>query len=193
MNLNYSKTKLKAVYSRYKDEIEDIILFGSIMRGKENPNDIDVLVIFKKKINKEIESKIKETIDNLELDINSITLKEFQSEGFVAREGVYLEGKSLITNKKIGESIGFLSIAFLQYDLKHVRGSSRTRFYYALHGRRDQIGILRQIQAKKFSDSLIIVSYDNIEPLKIFFDHLKIEYRVIPALIPKQIEKILFS
>ena len=171
-------------------EIEDIIIFGSYMKGKEKPNDIDVLLIFKQKINKQIELEFKK-LTNLEIDINSTTLKELEGEGFIAKEGLYLEGKSLVTNKKISESIGFVSIAFIKYDISKIKGSERIKFYYALQGRGKEKGFLSKIGAKRYANNLIVCDYSLIEKVKPFFDYWKLDYQVIPSLIPKRLKIIL--
>jgi len=57
MKLNTTKlSKLsKTFQKKYKEEIKDIILFGSSLRGKLEQEDIDILILFNKKTNKEIE------------------------------------------------------------------------------------------------------------------------------------------
>jgi len=109
------------------------------------------------------------------------------------KKGFTWKVEVLSITKKIGEKIGFASVAFLQYDLKDIKGSLRTRFYYALQGRRGEKGVIERLGAKKFSDALILIDYETIEPLKVFFDQWKIEYRVIPALIPKRLKKVLLN
>ena len=52
------KNKLREI-AKKNSEIEDIILFGSIVRCKEKPNDIDILLLFKNKIDKEIEYDVR--------------------------------------------------------------------------------------------------------------------------------------
>ena len=41
------QNKLKNMMNK---EVDDILLFGSTVRGKEKPEDTDILIIFKKKI-----------------------------------------------------------------------------------------------------------------------------------------------
>ena len=67
------RTKLSRSVNKFStlEEIEDIILFGSIQRAKDSPRDIDVLVIFKNKVNKNIEQEIKNTIG---IDVTRSTL-----------------------------------------------------------------------------------------------------------------------
>ena len=91
----------REIKNKYNEEIEDIILFGSYLKGKEFPNDVDVLLIFKKKVDKKIETELKKALNIKNIELNSVTKKEFENEDFIAREGIYLEGFSLIKDKKI--------------------------------------------------------------------------------------------
>ena len=65
------KKALKKLIEKEK-EIHDIVVFGSIVRGKEKPGDIDVMVIFKKNVNKEIEYQIRKK--NKEKDKENICI-----------------------------------------------------------------------------------------------------------------------
>ena len=195
--MRFPKTRLikaaKSVYDKYHAEIKDIILFGSVMKGKEKPRDIDILIIFNKKVDKAIESYFKAKLNLEAADINSTTLEEFKSEGFIAREGVYLEGLSLINNELMSESIGFASIAFVKYALDNIKGSRRIRFYYALQGRNKAKGFLSEVGAKRYSKNVIICEYYKIEMIKPFFEQWKIEYTITPALVPKRLKHILLN
>jgi len=173
-------------------EIEDIILFGSYMKGKDKPNDIDLLIIFKNKINKNVESQLKIN-STLNLDINSITLDELNGENFIAKEGLYLEGLSLKNDFLLSKNLGFHSFCFFKYDLSHIIGSERVKFYYALNGRNKQKGILQTIGAKKFSEELIICEYNKLEQLKDFFKTWNLEYELIPSLIPTRLKHLLLT
>jgi predicted nucleotidyltransferase len=183
----------KLIYNQYQKEIEDIIIFGSYMKSKENYNDIDVLIIFKTKINKKIEVKLKEKFNLKKIDLNSTTLKDLDENNFIAQEGIYLEGKSLITEKSVSEKWGFKSIAFINYDLKKIKGSNRTRFYYALQGRNDQEGYLEKVGAKRYSENVLICDYTIVEKIKTFLDYWKIDYKITPTLIPKRLFKVMLN
>ena len=179
------------IFKNYGDDIDDIILFGSYVKGSNEYNDIDILMIFKKKINKTIETEFKNKLDIPKLDINSITLEELKGDGFIAKEGLYLEGKSLVSGKFLNEILGFTSIAFIRYDISKILGSSRTRLYYALYGRGGSQGFLKEIKARKYSDNIIICDYLVVEKVKEFLEHWKIEYEITPALVPKRLKNVL--
>ena len=55
------KNELKKILS---SELIDVVLFGSAIRGKEKPNDLDVLVLFKNNVIKEIEYRIRKILEN---------------------------------------------------------------------------------------------------------------------------------
>jgi predicted nucleotidyltransferase len=173
------------------NEIDDIILFGSYLKGKEKPKDIDLLIIFKEKINKKIEFEIKTKL-NKKFEINSIIKKELNEDNFIAKEGLYLEGYSFKNKKMLNEILGFNSFAFVKYDLKNIKGSKRIRFYYALMGRNNN-GFITTIKAKRFSDNVIICNYSDIFKLEEFFINWNINYVIIPSLIPKRLSHILIK
>jgi predicted nucleotidyltransferase len=183
-------TKICKEIIKKDSQIEDIILFGSYMKGKIKPNDIDLLIIFKNKINKEIEKIIKNKLD-LNLDINSITINQLQDDNFIAKEGLYLEGLSLKESTPLAKKLGFSSYALLKYDLSNIKGSNRIRFYYALNGRNNQQGFLKEISANKFSEEIIFCQYNQVEKLKDFFKSWNIEYQLIPTLIPQRLNNVL--
>ena len=116
-----------------------------------------------------------------------------ESDNFIAKEGIYLEGISIVKNRKISDLLGFSSLAFIKYDISNIKGSDRIRFYYALQGRNKSKGFLDEIGAQRFSESVIICDYSIIEKLKSFFDQWKIEYQVIPSLIPKRLRHIILK
>jgi predicted nucleotidyltransferase len=103
-----TRTKLCRSVKKFSGfaEIDDIILFGSAQRGKEDPADIDVLVVFRTKVSKRLEQEIRRSCNVAGLEINSTTRQELESDGFIAREGVYLEGYSLIKRKKKSDLLG---------------------------------------------------------------------------------------
>ena len=43
------KFEIIKFYKKNKDIILDIIIFGSFIKGKENPKDIDILILYKNK------------------------------------------------------------------------------------------------------------------------------------------------
>lgn len=191
-NIFYKTAKSLA---KQNDSIRDIIMFGSFLKGKKKVNDIDILIIFEKSVNKSFEREFKKKIIEIKsdynLDINSVTISDFRNDSFIAKEGIFLEGISLLRKKTISKEQGFFSVAFVQYSLDNVKGSKRTRLYYALNGRNDQKGFLKTIAAKRFSQNSILFPYDKIEEVKEFFKLWGVEIQIIPSMIPYRLKHIL--
>jgi len=182
------RNKLKAISDQ---EVSDIILFGSAARGKEKPNDIDILVIFKEKINKETEYTIRKEIEKIynSVSIISKTERTISDESFDARESMLFEGKSLITGKGMPERYGFSPFGMFKYNFGDWSNLQKTKFYHALNGRSNIKGIADLLNCIKLSDSLMLTPLDKIEEFREFLDSWKIEYTYIPTLIPKRLSK----
>ena len=114
--------KISRTASKKYAEIEDIILFGSFMRGKANPDDIDILVLFKNKVNKDIEYEIKKSLSNIikNISIISKTAETAKEASFDGREGMLFEGYSLINSRFIASDSGFASFLFFLYPAQHL-------------------------------------------------------------------------
>lgn len=180
--------KTKVFYKKNKSEIEDIILFGSIMRGKENFSDIDVLIIFKNEVNKNTEYEFKKLFLNHNLQIISRTESNQKEASFAARDNILFEGYSLIRKTYLASDHGFTSLGIFSYQTKGLSNTQKTRFYYAFNGRNSE-GFAKASNCIKMSDNLIAVRLENIEEVKDFFDYWKIEYKYFSCLIPERMAK----
>lgn len=184
------KNDLKKIVKTCPD-LADILLFGSAVRGKEKPADIDILVIFRKKVNKTVEYEIKKQFDKYlkNVSIISKTEKGIIDPAFDARESVLFESISLIDGKNIRTKYGFTATGLFKYDFKDWTKLRKTKFYHALNGRSGKKGITDDLGIIKLSDGLLLVSLDNIEKLRDFLDSWEIEYRYIPLLLPKRMNR----
>ena len=193
LELTKFSNEAKKLYSKYEDEIDDIIIYGSSMKGKDKPNDIDVLIIFSEKVNKEVEYSFRNSLKSFSeiTSVNSVTLKELRSGNFAATEGLYLEGYSLIRRKLLAEEMALLGTAIIIYDVSKIKGSDRIRFYYALNGRNGSKGFVLSVGAKRLADNVLLCKYDKIEEIKPFFEQWKIPIEILPALIPKRLEVLM--
>ena len=190
MNAIITKLSKVAIASKkkYPEEIEDIILFGSLVKGKSEPKDIDILIIFKEKVIKEIEYSFRQLLPD-KASVISKTKKTLFDASFDAREGVLFEGYSLIDLDYVGSRYGFQSWGLFLYETKGISNNTKTRFYYALNGRGDQKGISKKFRCIKLSDRAILVPLEQIEPMKEFFNYWNIEYKPIPSLIPSRLSR----
>ena len=186
-------TKLKKEVKRIFDENEgilDIILFGSVVRGKQHPEDLDILLLFSRKIEdktiQKLESILKKTEYNFEL--TTATYADLFSTSFLPRDTIF-DGISLISGKKISEGFGYKTFVLFKYSLKGFTNSQRVRFFYSLKGRYGK-GLLKEMGYRFGKDSFIIFS-DKVEEFKKFLESWKVDYKELEALIPERRENIL--
>ena len=182
----FLETESKKTYKCHNSEILDIILFGSTVKGKEKPNDIDILLLFKEKKDQQIIYDFRKALEkklSLPIEVTGKTYEELLSSSFVARESFLTEGYSLVHTTSVAESLGFMPRILFIYELKGKTKSECMRFYYSLHGR-NTTGILTTLRSIKFTESSILCPIEFEENMKEFFTNWNILFREIPILLP---------
>lgn len=180
MSNNYLKHLILISKSFAKQhDILDIILYGSAIKGKETPRDIDILLIFNKKPLKEravISQKLKEKLKIKEIDIKTINLEELFQKDFLARQGILIEGYSLLYQIKFSERMGFVGYALFTYNLKSLNHNEKTKFTYALIGRKTQ-GMIKQLEAEPLGKGVVIVPIKNSIIFEEFLQKWNVNYK----------------
>jgi len=160
------------------DKVIDVIIFGSYVRNKENPKDIDLCILIKK----EQEKKVLDLIDSLRniLDerfhINTIMEGDIIS-GNTLTKTLFNEGVSIKTNKKFAESIGFKPKSLFKYSLKNFSPSKRVRFHYLLKGRNSE-GILKEINGNLLSNGILIVDTEKEDITKRILERWGVKFEI---------------
>ncbi len=169
-------------------ELLDVLLFGSAVRGKSTPSDIDILLLFQEKVDKNTEYMVRKVLEKHEKNISLIskTEKNILDPAFDARESILFEAKSLLTKKNIAQQYGFSSFGMFKYNFNQWSKLQKTKFYYALNGR-GKIGIADQYKSIKLSDSVMLVPLEHIEEFRSFLETWKIDYKYIPLIIPSRL------
>jgi predicted nucleotidyltransferase len=187
------KSEIKRFFNKNKEVLLDIILFGSSVKGKEKPNDIDILLLYKSSKNIDVSYALKKTIEakGYYIEITDKTYNELLNPNFIAGISIISEGYSLVYNKFLFEGLGYLSFNLFKYELKQFNKSERMRFYYSLYGRNNEKGMLKILNSIKFSDSIILCPVENVERMKEYFDTWKLKYVEFLILIPERIKNIL--
>lgn len=160
-------TLKKQLESEKRDKaIFDIVLYGSALKGKESPRDIDIMVIFlegllKERLDKiqEIKFRIKKEMKQ-EIDIKQILLKELFSPAFLAKTGILLEGFSIFNDAPFSENLGFRSCALFWYNLDGLTHTQKVKFNYILAGRKTK-GIIEQLDGKRLVNGAVKVPMKN--------------------------------
>jgi len=170
--------------------IIDIVLFGSVVRGKKYPQDIDLLLLFSRKVDDAVASELETLLKATEYKIEITTVKysDLFSESFLPRDTIF-DGISLISGKKISQGFGYKPFVIFKYSLRGFTNSQRVRFFYTLRGRYGK-GLLKEMGYRFGKDSFLIFS-EKAEEFKKFLESWKITYQEVEALIPERRENIL--
>ncbi|MEK6876138.1 MAG: nucleotidyltransferase domain-containing protein [Nanoarchaeota archaeon] len=181
-------SKVYSIIKENEDEILDIVLFGSLVRGKEKPRDIDLLIIYKTKININLDYRIKKEFEfiGFEVDLVSKNYKDLFESSFLAREAYIFEGYSLMQKKFIADGLGYNPMVLFKYDIHNLNKSQRMRFYYSLYGRNTE-GMIKKLKLNKFSERIIISPVGESEEVKDYLNSWNIKYIEVPILIPSRI------
>lgn len=166
--------------------IWDLVLFGSSVRGKLRPGDLDVAIIFncllkldeKLSISQTVKEKLGEGWQVIGVDLN-----DFTDEGFVARTGIIAEGYSIRRNKPVSTLLGFTPTALFTYSLEALSNTDRTRLKYALSGRKKEEGLLPKWGGTYLGKGCIQVPVEHMDELKELFERYEIRFTARKTLI----------
>ncbi len=183
-------SKVKEFYEKNKEEVLDIIFFGSVPKGKERPADVDILVVYKSRIDLDLSHELKKKLSYVgEIEITSKTYAQLFEPSFLAREVFLSEGYSLISRKFLHEGLGYSSFVLYKYDLKDLNKTKRMQFYYSLYGRTNK-GMLDELSSFKFSENLILTPVTESERMKEYLQKW-VQFIEIPLLIPLRLVEII--
>lgn len=152
----------KYLESEKDKSIFDIIIYGSAVKGKLAPEDIDIAVIFKGGNLRERLEKIQSIKNRLKplnkkVDIKQLTLEDLFSSAFLAKEGIILEGISIFRNKSFSETMGFKSSTLFWYSLQGLTHTQKVKFNYILAGRNTITGIIKEFQIERLANGAVKV------------------------------------
>jgi len=177
MNNNSFKS-IDTFYKKNTAEIIDIIIFGSTIRGKKNPKDTDIIIIYKNKINDDKTYGLQKTLEKegLNPEILQKTYKEIFNEGFLAREAILKEGYSIVNKGLLSRKLGYTSYILFRYDMKDLTKTKKIQFYYSLYGRNKNEGMMQKLGLIKFSESTILCPIEKSEEAREYLQQQNISY-----------------
>ncbi|MEW6408447.1 MAG: nucleotidyltransferase domain-containing protein [Patescibacteria group bacterium] len=168
------------------NKILDIILFGSYIKEKEKPKDIDLAILFKEEDYNYID-KINLKIKNIIQKYNLIPHIQVLLIDNIFKEPLYLtllhEGFSIKNKIYISKSLKTESCILIIYSLKNLNYSKKTLFGYALKGRTGKKGLLYQINGKTIGRNSILIPTNKLEIIKDFLNLWGIKYSIERVLI----------
>lgn len=173
------KESLKSLLKK-ESFLADIFLFGSALKSKEKPRDVDVIALVREKDYEKIENavySIKKLGDKLMLNlhIESIVIDNLFGERVYS--SIIHEGFSIREMKFIRELLNFKSYMLFTYKLENKKQSDKVRFSYALYGRKKGEGLLKNLKGEIIGKSSILIPIEKQEIMKSFLKNWNIEYK----------------
>ncbi len=186
----------KAIYEVVKEfvesheEVSDVILYGSTVLGKENPNDLDIMVLTRKKLPAlelrnlilELKGKLSEIIPRDRLDIRAMSLEELFDPNNLASLGVVIEGLSLKRNKPLAELMNGKAYTLFRFTLEGLSRKDRVRFQYALKGRDMKSGLLKELNGEQWGAWVIVIPIQHTYRFRDFLELWGIKYEAFTIL-----------
>jgi len=193
MTLNEFLKSQRLIFENFKNSnkcIWDIVIYGSIIRGKENPADMDIAIIISEKklfaFKLELAQKLRQSLkfQNLKFDVKVVDFDDFQDSNFLARQGIILEGFSVTRNKFLGEIFGFKQYCIFKYGLQNLSLTKKRVFSYALSGRYGEEGLKNSKKIEQLGRGVLKVPIQHSEEFESFLQHYGVDYKIEYCLIP---------
>ena len=140
--LSEIKNKLGKVLN--DKEVHDVIIFGSFIKGKTKPEDIDIAII---------SDREKFKIKGFHISVISIN-DFFKPVGLI--NTLLREGYSLIRNKSFSEVYGFKNQCLFKYELSDLPASKKVQVVNFLRGRRDEKGLVLEKGGEWISNQVFL-------------------------------------
>lgn len=154
-----------------KDQnIVDIIIFGSSVKAKDDPKDIDLALILHREdytVIEKISAEVRVALKGKNVHLEPLIVTT------LFKEPLYLtlihEGFSIKSNSFLATQLGTKSLILITYSLISLSHSKKTLFGYALKGRKNQKGFIDQVEGKTVGRNNVLVPTENYEQLNAFF------------------------
>lgn len=128
--------------------ILDVILFGSSIKGKHNPSDIDIAVISEKQAPSQKEP----------YHISNINPREFALDPPMLANILLREGYSLRRNKPFAQRFHFTSKILFTYDLRDLSPSKKVKIVNILRGKN---GLVAQCKGEWIARQVFLAPIEN--------------------------------
>jgi len=157
-----------------KKEIDDIIIFGSFIKGKDKAEDIDVAVLFSN-FSRNIWMEINNIGENYHLVKTKFS--NILEEPMLWQTLIH-EGYSLKHNAMLSNIIGIKPNFLFEYELDKLDKTNKQTFSHALYGTGGRKSFLKSIKGTKLGNKKVLVPFDKSEEIREFFNTWKIAYTV---------------
>ena len=173
MHLEKLKRSLR---SKLIEGVMDIILFGSSIKGRLSPGDIDLAVIVEDKADI---VKVQRSFDDLreEIQITFVKFSDIINRHILLKQALVHEGFSIRFDKFVHDILGFEAFTLFTFSLKHLTQREKVRFQYALYGRGEELGLLQRVSGEKIAKGAIVVPVSSESEVEDFFKLWRVPFR----------------
>lgn len=159
-------------------ELDDILIIGSFVKGKENPGDIDLCFIFNK-YNDGLIKKAYSLFEKKNLTVH-ITKTRF-SNLFIEPQlwqTIIHEGYSVQNKQEVSKLLNMQPFMLFEYNLKNLDATKKQTFSHALYGTGGRVSFLGLNKGSKLGKSSVIVPIETSEQIREFLNTWGIVYKV---------------
>jgi len=168
MNLKILSKLKKELKKLIEDkEILDIIIFGSVVKGKAQPRDIDIALITEK------EKKI--YIKGYHISI--IRPNEFFTNPPMLANTLLREGYSIKHNKPLSEVYNFKNRVLFKYDLAGFKSAEKVKIVNILHGKNKGKGMVEENGGEWLANQVFILPIESEYILERFLINSGVKFK----------------
>lgn len=168
---DYLKIK-KKIKNILNDTILDVFLFGSFVRGKEQPGDIDLCVVFRNEVDVKVIKSIKKGLE-LNTHISMLTADNFFQKLHSLAPTILFEGISLVDDKFIAEKYGLKQMFLFKYDISAMNQSKKTRFVRLLRGKNN---LVQKLHGEFVSPGVFLLPLETEGSIIEFLEYWDVNY-----------------
>lgn len=173
------KASLKS-FLRKESYLVDLILFGSALKGKVKPGDVDLIALVRGSDPEKIENilyKLRKNGEELELDLHTEPIiVDYMFDPKVYPLLLH-EGFSIRCSEFIHKKLNLQPLVLITYLLESKSASDKVRFSYALYGRNKGEGLLGKISGRTVGKGSILIPISQQEVIRAFFKQWEVEYQ----------------
>ncbi len=170
-------SRLKSEWKKsWKKELVDIFVFGSFARGKTKPRDIDICLVFRDKISRQILKKI-ETLLGENYHLSSLVVDNFFAKPHSLAKTLLLEGKSLLSGNTFADVFHLKANLLYSYNLAREKASKKVRFVYLLRGRGKLPGLVEKWKGQFISNNAFLVPINQDSEVREVLEKWRVKYQ----------------
>jgi predicted nucleotidyltransferase len=169
-----SSIKNKLGFLSKNPEVIDVIIFGSAIKGKTLPSDIDIAIIIRNDLPENINNKIR-NLENFHVSI--IKCEEFFLKTPSIVSTILREGYSIKNSRYVAENFRFSSRVLFSYSLVSLNPSRKVKVVNLLRGKGSEKGMVEKNGGEWIANQVFISPVSAGSFFEEFFNNFKIRYR----------------